>query len=160
MSAHYFNILKHSHCFQVMWGLTPGSGHLHAVNVTRVSRIKVTWKPTSKLTQTTNLSVAKTAAEPSPWSHICTNMRILVAERIFAPFTFHLMSNSIRNFLYLYLSTYLYLYLPGHSVRLSSVKVGTFLFIRIVSGEFIFSLQMSTLQIVDKSTSYTFKIVN
>ena len=40
------------------------------------------------------------------------------------------------------------------------VKVDKFLNIRIVSGEFIFILQMFTLQIVDKSTSYTFKIVN
>ena len=40
------------------------------------------------------------------------------------------------------------------------LKVDTFLNIRIVSGEFIFILQMFTLQIVDKSTSYTFKIVN
>ena len=40
------------------------------------------------------------------------------------------------------------------------VKVDKFLDIRIVSGEFIFILQMFTLQIVDKSTSYTFKIVN
>ena len=40
------------------------------------------------------------------------------------------------------------------------VKVDTFLYIRNVSGEFIFILQMFTLQIVDKSTSYTLKIVN
>ena len=40
------------------------------------------------------------------------------------------------------------------------VKVDKFLNIRIVSGEFILILQMFTLQIVDKSTSYTFKIVN
>ena len=40
------------------------------------------------------------------------------------------------------------------------LKVDKFLNIRIVSGEFIFILQMFTLQIVDKSTSYTFKIVN
>ena len=40
------------------------------------------------------------------------------------------------------------------------LKVDKFLKVRIVSGEFIFSLQMFTLQIVDKSTSYTFKIVN
>ena len=39
-------------------------------------------------------------------------------------------------------------------------KVDTFQNIRNVSGEFIFILQMFTLQIVDKSTSYTFKIVN
>ena len=41
-----------------------------------------------------------------------------------------------------------------------NLKVDKFLNIRIVSGEFIFILQMFTLQIVDKSTSYTFKIVN
>ena len=40
------------------------------------------------------------------------------------------------------------------------LKVDKFLNIRIVSGEFISILQMFTLQIVDKSTSYTFKIVN
>ena len=40
------------------------------------------------------------------------------------------------------------------------IKVDTFLNIRNVSEEFIFILQMFTLQIVDKSTSYTFKIVN
>ena len=40
------------------------------------------------------------------------------------------------------------------------LKVDKFLNIRNVSGEFIFILQMFTLQIVDKSTSYTFKIVN
>ena len=40
------------------------------------------------------------------------------------------------------------------------IKVDKFLIIRIVSGEFIFILKMFTLQIVDKSTSYTFKIVN
>ena len=39
-----------------------------------------------------------------------------------------------------------------------SVKVNTFLYIRNVSGEFIFILQMFTLQIIDKSTSYTFKL--
>ena len=39
-----------------------------------------------------------------------------------------------------------------------SVKVDKFLKIRNVSGEFIFSLQMFTLQIVNKSTSYTFKL--
>ena len=43
---------------------------------------------------------------------------------------------------------------------LSGLKVDTFLFIRNVSGEFIFILKIFTLQIVDKSTSYTFKIVN
>ena len=42
----------------------------------------------------------------------------------------------------------------------SPLKVDKFLNIRNVSGEFIFILQMFTLQIVDKSTSYTFKIVN
>ena len=45
-------------------------------------------------------------------------------------------------------------------IRDLEVKVDKFLNIRIVSGEFIFILQMFTLQIVDKSTSYTFKIVN
>ena len=45
-------------------------------------------------------------------------------------------------------------------IRVLILKVDKFLIIRIVSGEFIFILQMFTLQIVDKSTSYTFKIVN
>ena len=48
----------------------------------------------------------------------------------------------------------------AHKLLLLLLKVGMFLKIGIVSGEFIFSLQMSTLQIVNKSTSYTFKIVN